>query len=111
MKFSFEDHDGTTVLTISGELTADQADSFRRSCLERFASGIHHVVLDLEHLTLVDSEGLEMLLWLREAAAERQGQLRLVKPDATVRKILEITRLDRRFETHDTVAAAAKSMR
>lgn len=111
MKFSFEDHGTTTVLTLSGELTADQADSFRRSCLERFSSGVRDVVLGMEHLTLVDSAGLEMLLWLREAATERHGQLRLVNPDATVRKILEITRLDRRFDTHETVASAAKSLR
>ncbi len=111
MKLSYEDHDPVSVLTVSGELTVDHTDSFRRSCLDRFAAGIRHVVVDMEHLTFIDSAGLEALLWLIETVAEQDGQLRLVKPDETVGKILEITRLDRRFNIHESIEAAAKSLR
>lgn len=111
MKLSYEDHGVITVLTISGELTSDQADAFRRSVGERFAAGAHDVVLNIEHLTLVDSVGLELLLWLLDEVAERAGQVRLVKPDDMVRKILELTRLDRRFDIHDTLESAGKSLR
>src|SRR5436190_11775218 len=103
MKLSYEDHTTITVLTISGELTADQSDSFRRACQERMNSGIRDVVLDMEYLTLIDSAGLELLLWLLDEAGERNGQLRLVKPDETVRKIFQLTRLDRRFNIHDSI--------
>ncbi len=111
MKLSYEDHDTITVLKISGELTLDQVDGFRRSCLDRFGQGIRHVVLDLEYVTFVDSAGLEALLWIIDEATERSGQLRLVKPDPTVSKILEISRLDRRFNIHDSIESAAKSLR
>ena len=47
MKLSYEDHDAITVLTLSGDLTADQADSFRRACDDRFEAGIRDVVLDM----------------------------------------------------------------
>lgn len=83
MKYSFEDHGPTTVLTLSGELTSDQADTFRRSCLERLGRGVRNVVLVLEHLRMIDSAGLEMLLWLREESAQHRGHLRLVNPDPT----------------------------
>jgi anti-sigma B factor antagonist len=111
MKLSYEDHGPTTVLCASGELTADQTDAFRRSCMDRFAAGTRNVVLDLEHLALIDSAGLEILLWLMEEAGDRGGQLRLVRPDETIRRILYITRLDRRFEVHTTIESAAKSLR
>ncbi len=111
MKLSYEDHDRTTVLTISGELTADQADAFRRTCLDRVAAGIRDVVLEMEHLTLIDSSGLELLLWLIEELNDHDGQLLLVRPDDTIRKILEITRLERRFNMHETIESAAKSLR
>ncbi|MGI9014847.1 MAG: STAS domain-containing protein [Phycisphaerales bacterium] len=111
MKFSFEDHGPTTVLTLSGQLTSDQADSFRRGCIERFAQGVRNVVLNLEHLTLIDSAGLEMLLWLRDELSTHQGQLRLVQVDDTIHKILEVTRLTNRFAVHDSVESAAKSLR
>ena len=111
MKLSYEDHDTISVLIVSGELTADQADAFRRACQDRFAAGIRHVVLDIEHLTLVDSAGLELLLWISDEVAGWGGQLKLVSPDETIRKILEITRLDRRFHIHLSIESAAKSLR
>jgi anti-sigma B factor antagonist len=111
MKLSYEDHNTVSVLTMSGELTADQADAFRRACQERINAGIRDLVLDLEHLSLVDSAGLELLLWLTDEAARHQGQVRLVNPDETVAKILRLTRLDRRFATHQTVEDAARSLR
>jgi anti-sigma B factor antagonist len=111
VKLSYEDHGAVTVITISGELTADQADAFRRSVSERFNAGARDVVLNVEHLALVDSAGLELLLWLLDEVADRNGQVRLVKPDDIVRKILELTRLDRRFSIHATLESAGKSLR
>ena len=111
MKLSYEDHDTITVLTVSGDLASDQVDTFRRSCLDRFSNGIRDIVLDMEHLQSIDSAGLEALLWIVDEAADRGGQLRLVNPDHNIRKILEITRLERRFDIHDTIESAAKSLR
>lgn len=111
MKLSYEDHGAVSVITVSGELTADEADGFRRSCTERFNGGVRNVVLDLEHLETIDSAGLELLLWLMDEVADRVGQLRLVRPDETVRKVLEITRLARRFDIHETIESAAKTLR
>lgn len=111
MKLSYEDHDAISVLRVSGELTSDQADSFRRSCLDRLSCGARDIVLDVEHLSLIDSAGLELLIWLGEEVSDHGGQLRIVRPDETVRKILEITRLERRFDIHDTIESAAKSLR
>jgi anti-sigma B factor antagonist len=111
MKLSYEDHNTVTVLTISGELTSDQSDSFRRACSERLNSGIRDVVLDMEYLTLIDSAGLELLLWLADEVARKDGQVRLVKPDDMVQKIFQLTRLDRRFNIHDSIESAAKSLR
>ncbi|MEE8458962.1 MAG: STAS domain-containing protein [Phycisphaerales bacterium] len=111
MKLSYEDHEAITVLKVSGDLTADQVDAFRRSCQDRFEAGIQHVVLNMEHMSFIDSAGLEALLWILETAAEHGGQLRLVRPDPIVDKILNISRLDKRFSIHDTIESAAKSLR
>ena len=110
MKISYEDHDTTSVITVSGEMTGDHAQTFRRVCEERLQVGIKSVVLDLEYVTLIDSLGLEVLLWLIEAASEGGGHVRLVRVDPTVRKIMEITRLERRFSMYDTIESAAKSL-
>ena len=79
MKLSYEDHDAISVLTLSGSLTSDQADAFRRACRDRFEHGIRDVVLDVQYLETVDSAGLELLLWLLDEVSGRAGQLRLVR--------------------------------
>jgi anti-sigma B factor antagonist len=111
MKLSYEDHQSISVLTLSGELTVDQSETFRRAVLDRFATGVRDVVLDLQHLSHVDSAGLESLLWLQDEVGDRSGQLRLVRPDETIRTVLHVTRLSRRFDTHESIESAAKSLR
>jgi anti-sigma B factor antagonist len=111
MKLSYEDHDTITVMTISGALTADQTSAFRRACEERFTAGIRDIVLDIEFLSVVDSAGLEQLLWLIEEVADRDGHVKLVKPDELVQKVLKVTRLEKRFDIHNSVESAAKSLR
>lgn len=111
MKLSYEDHNEITVLTLSGELTSDQADAFRRACQERFSHGVRDVLIDVQHLHHIDSAGLELLLWLKDEASFNGGQLRLINPDETLGEVLRITRLDRQFNTHETIEAAAKSLR
>ena len=111
MKLSYEDHSTISVVTISGELTSDQSDAFRRACQDRLNSGAMHLILELEYLTLIDSAGLELLMWLLEEMAKKRGQLRLVRPDDNVTKALHLTRLDRRFTICETVEEAARSLR
>ena len=111
MKVSHQDHGHVSVLTLSGEYTAEDVDRFQRLALERFAASVKDLVLDCEHLEFVDSAGLESWLRLVEQTGERRGQLRLVKLDATVSKILEITGLDRALQAHDSVESAVRSLR
>ncbi len=111
MKLSYEDHGQISVMTLSGEFTVDQSDIFRRACQDRFDAGAREIVLDMEHLRLIDSSGLESLLWLADTVGTRGGHLRLVKPDETIRTILRVTRLERRFNAHESIESAAKSLR
>ncbi|MEC9374100.1 MAG: anti-sigma factor antagonist [Planctomycetota bacterium] len=111
MKISYQDYDHVCVLTISGEYTADDVDQFNRLVTDRLGNGARHIMLDCEHLEFIDSLGLESWLRLREQVGGKGGQIRLIKPDDTIAKILEITRLDHSFESHPTIEAAVRSVR
>ena len=39
-------------------------------------------MINIEHLKLIDSAGLELLLWLADEVADRGGRLKLVNPPA-----------------------------
>ncbi len=55
------------------------------------AVGQPHVVIDLEAVPLIDSQGLELLLDTNERCLERGGCLQLAAPNALCADILRIT--------------------
>jgi anti-anti-sigma factor len=67
--------------------------------------------MDLEAVSFIDSEGLETLLWIKRRCEDLFGQVKLINVDENCRKILQITRLEHRYETHPDLAAALKTMR
>lgn len=90
------------------ELGADQAENFEALLvgLER-----RRVVLDLDSTESLDSAGLTSLWNSRDSLRELGGDVKLATTNATNRKLLEITRLDRRLEVFDSVIDAVKSFR
>lgn len=111
MNIRCEDYDHVSVLAVTGELTADTSDMLRQQIEQRLEKKVRFFVVDLEYTTFLDSKGLETLLWIQEQCDERLGQVRLCKPDETCQKILQITRLDGRFDVFSDVAEAVKTMR
>ncbi len=111
MNIRCEDYDHVTVVGLSGEFNADAADTFRRSIEERLERKVRFFVIDLEQITFIDSKGLEALVWVQEKCDEHLGQVRLCKPDDVCKKILQVTRLDGRFDVFADVTEAVKTMR
>lgn len=98
------------VIALEGELTADDVEPLRRHVSQRIEQHKRDFVLDLSKVDVVDSKGLETLLWLLEVAGEHMGQVRLVAPHEVVREVMRITRLEAYFERHDDAAAALRSL-
>lgn len=111
MKLSHEDYDQLTVLELRGDLTSDQTEAFRKAAQNRMDSNIRDFVLNVQEMEFVDSKGLESLLWLQECCGEKLGQVRLAGTTENVTRILDITRLAARFDSHQTVESAIKSLR
>ncbi|MEM6334065.1 MAG: STAS domain-containing protein [Planctomycetota bacterium] len=111
MKLEFEQFDQLAVIQISGDFTADDTDRFQRQALEQIDLNVRDFVLDLSESDYLDSAGLEALLWLQDESAQKLGQVRLASLTEQVATILRITRLDKRFDTHDDVDSAVKSLR
>lgn len=111
MNIRCEDYDHVSVLGLTGEFSADSVDLFRKSVETRLERKVRFFVIDLDKTTFIDSKGLETLLWVQEQCDEKFGQVRLCNPDETCRKILQITRLDGRFDIFSDVTEAVKTMR
>jgi anti-anti-sigma factor len=112
MAIKCEEYNNVCVIAVEGDLTGEASKELRKAAEERVEQlRIVDFVVDFERSGFVDSEGLETLLWLKRRCEDLFGQIKLVNLDENCRKILEITRLEHRFECHDDLTAALKTMR
>jgi anti-anti-sigma factor len=107
-----EDYNNVCVMTLDADLSGEANEAVRKLAEERVdQKQIVDFVIDFEKAGFFDSEGLETLLWLKRRSEDLFGQLKLVNLDENCKKILEITRLEHRFECHPDLPAALKTMR
>ncbi|HEY4329356.1 MAG TPA: STAS domain-containing protein [Phycisphaerae bacterium] len=111
MNIRCEDYDHVTVLSVSGEFNSEATETFRKQIEERLERKVRFFVVDLQQTTFMDSKGLEALVWVQEQCDERLGTVRLCNPDDILKKILQVTRLDGRFDVFADVTEAVKTMR
>lgn len=113
MRLEAFDRGDVTVFRVSGEFNIDSVARFNETVAERIAQQHRDFVVDLSGVTAIDSAGLEALTALQRRCEEQLGLLRIAGADATVRKILEITRLDRSLtlcdSTQEALGAFAKN--
>ena len=107
-----EEYSGVCVLNVQGELAGEDCAKLRKTVEDAIdARHIINFVVDFQKTPFVDSEGLETLCFIKARCDELFGLFKLAALDETCQKILEITRLDRRFDVDPDVTAAVKSMR
>lgn len=112
MPLKCEDYNNVCVMSLDGDLAGDAIPLVKKTAEERIDQRqIVDFVLDFEKAGFFDSEGLETLLWLKRRSEDLFGQLKLVNLDDNCKKILEITRLEHRFECHPDLPSALKTMR
>ncbi len=109
MTISVANYNDVTVLTVKEELTSDTVEVFNNRASGCHEEGHYHIVVDCSSLGGLDSAGLEALLALQNQCEDQLGTLKLCCLDETCTKILEITRLARRFEVHEDLESAVKS--
>lgn len=112
MAVKVDEYNQICVLAIEGDLAGEQIEPARKAFDEQMVGKqIVDFVIDLEKAPFIDSEGLELLLTMKSRCEGGFGQLKLAHLDENVKKILELTRLEQRFESHANLPAALKNMR
>lgn len=113
VEFRVEDDrplDGVVVLAVAGEVDLHVAPSLR----ERLRSGVDDaeraVVLDLSQVTFLDSMALSVIVAAGKRARGRGLELRLAVPRPEIRRVFEITLLDRIFPLDGTREGALAAL-
>jgi anti-sigma B factor antagonist len=100
--------DGWTVVSVYGELDVASAPALRERLIELVSGGSHLLVLDLEGLDFLDSTGLGAIISALKRARTNGGDLRLVCTQSRIRRLFEITALDKAFPLFSSLDAAVR---
>jgi anti-anti-sigma factor len=107
-----------TVLCLQGQIVNGETATLRNAVNAQFNPVHSHfdsahsqprvstVVLDLARVTAVDARGLGLLLDLRRQTESRGIAFKLMNAGESVRRVLEVTRLDSVFEVIPRVEAS-----
>jgi anti-sigma B factor antagonist len=96
----------TAVVIPAGEIDLRRAADVRRELFGAVADGAEIVVVDLSTTTFIDSMTLGILLGAGRRLQRRGGELRIACVDPNIKRIFEITLLDRVFAIYPSLAAA-----
>ena len=86
-------HGSWEIVAVDGELDLSTSSSFRDALTERVDASLR-VAVDLRAVTFMDSTALGVVVAAMKRARERGGELALIGPTGSPRKVLSITALD-----------------
>lgn len=101
--------DGGCVVAVTGEVDLLAAPELKSVLMGAIASGAKRIVVDMTETRFIDSTTLGVILGASKRLRPEGGELLLVIDHPSIRKIFEITLLDRAFrifETRDAALAA-----
>lgn len=99
------------VVTVAGDVDLHSAPELRDRLASLSDTGARHVVVDLTECDFLDSMGLGVLLGAKKRMARDGRELHVVVSAPDVRRIFEITMLDRVLDLHATRAEALEAGR
>lgn len=85
------------VITPSKDIVANTVQDLRAELFEVIQSGEKHVVVDLQHVEIVDSTGLGVLISAQNSVQEQGGGLTVINVSDDILRLFKIMRLDQHF--------------
>ncbi|MGH9321178.1 MAG: STAS domain-containing protein [Vicinamibacteria bacterium] len=89
--------DGTSVVSVAGEVDLYTAPELERELLGAARNGAASLIVDLGECSFIDSTALGVLIEANRRLDGSARSLVLVSDDRNIRKVFEVTGLDRVF--------------
>lgn len=98
-----------TIIELSGEVDAYTSARFREVMVETIENGGANLIVSMLGVEYIDSSGLGALVGGLKRASEHNGRIVIVCDQPQVRKVFEITGLEKVFPLFDMEDAAVGS--
>jgi anti-anti-sigma factor len=110
MRFEVKQNGNATVLTIKErKLDASISPELKGEFLILCTPQLKHLIIDLTEVEFCDSSGLSALLIAERKMRENGGVVKLVGLHKKVLNLIRISRLDRAFSIHNSLAKALRA--
>lgn len=109
MSFKMDTHTlakNLPVIELEGEVDVYTAPQLKQATITLLEGGARELVVDLTRVEYLDSTALGVLIGGLKRMREQEGNLVLVCPSPRIRRVFEITGLDKIFDIYDSVAQA-----
>lgn len=93
----FDKIENNWIITPNGDIDIHTADEFRDDVLESFNANKKDLVIDGKNLEYVDSMGLGALIYILKELKETEYKIYLQNIKPNIKKLLQITELDKMF--------------
>lgn len=103
--------EGVAVVAVTGQADLHTAPELRAALADAVDSGAPTLIVDLSETTFIDSMTLGVLLGALKRVTAAGGRLGIVCPDRHVRRVFEITSLDRVLALFATLDEAIAGVR
>lgn len=109
LSISTSEQSGAVVVHCVGEVDVATAAQLRDVVQQAFADGSRAVALDMTGVTFMDSTGLGVVVGRLKTLRRAGGNLTVAVTADRVRRVFEITGLDKVFVLHETPEDAARA--
>jgi anti-sigma B factor antagonist len=106
---SRSDH-GLHMVSVAGELDQGTAPELRGALADALGDGAVPVLVDLSDCNFIDSTGLSLLVEAKRRLGDERRRFAVCCPDADVRRLLELTGIDRAVGLFDSRDEAVKEL-
>ncbi len=110
MQLATKDDGHVTILTLDGDLVIGESESlFKRTITRLLEEGKVNLLVDMRHVSFLDSSGLGALVRALTMSQKEGGQTKLLGAGPQVKKLLEMTKLDSVLENFTDMETAVSS--
>jgi anti-sigma B factor antagonist len=107
MDVSVRERDGVVIVRLGGKLAAGVGDRQLHDLLDQLLGEQRkRILLDLSHVSGIDSSGVGELVAGLRVARELGAELKILKAPESVHRILDLTQVLPLFDVHDEEDAA-----
>jgi anti-anti-sigma factor len=103
--------DKILILDCTGRMVSGEGLGSVKEVVKQLVSTTSAVVVNLDGVSYIDSEGLSLLLGIHMSLRNRGGEMRLAGANPVIKDLLQLANLLDVFDVHESVDQAVKAFR